>query len=261
MNTNLIVTIMTGEDPSFYYAKKSFKDYAKKVNADFLCIDKVPKDLYPFYKSTNFLDALFAKLNLGKLLLKYERILYLDGDILITPHAKNIFNVYKDSNKLYMFNEGLLSDRKKELNIISNRLNKPIKDRNYFNAGVILFSKNINFLQKIRIQDLEYFFKESPWFDQTYINFKYRLNNLKIKSLDYSFNRMGGYQDNNKRFSASFIHYAGNAYCNKKQRPIYMINDYCHLYGYSLSFKEKIIFSFYFFKMRLIRIKNKLKFI
>lgn len=259
MRKNLIVTIMMGDDPSFYFAKKSFKDYANKVNADFLCIDKVHKKLYPFYKSNNLLDALFEKLNLGIFLKKYERILYLDGDILITPHAQNIFNVYKDPNKLYMFNEGLLSNRSKELNIISSRLKKPIKDRNYFNAGVILFSRNINFLQKIRIQDLEYFFKKSNWFDQTYINFKYRLNNLKIGSLDYEFNRIGGYRDNNKRFSANFIHYAGNVYCNKKMRPIYMLKDYCYLYNYSLTSKEKINFAAQYLKIRTLRIFYKFK--
>lgn len=260
MKPNLIVTIMTGGDPSFPYAKKSFEDYAKKVNADFLCIDKIEEKLYPFYKSNNLTNALFKKLNLGFYLKRYKRILYIDGDILITPHAKNIFDVYKNPNKIYMFNEGLLTNRQKELELISNRLREPIKDKNYFNAGVILFSRNINFLQQLRLNDLEYFYNTSNWFDQTYINFEYRFNNLKIQSLDYGFNRMGGFHNNEDRFSGNFIHYAGNGYCNKKQRPKYMLMDYCNLYNYSLSPNEKIIFTVKYLKLRICRILNKFKF-
>jgi hypothetical protein len=40
---------------------------------------------------------------------------------------------------------------------------------------------------------------------------------------------------NEERFLASFIHYAGNGYCPKKQRPILMLKDYCHLYHYYFS--------------------------
>ncbi|NDH10089.1 MAG: hypothetical protein EBY16_10910, partial [Gammaproteobacteria bacterium] len=103
MKKRLIVTIMLGNDPSFHFVKKSFKSYAKKVNADFLCITKASSILKP--KNNNnklFFDALFQKVSLGSLSDEYERVLYLDADILITPHAKNIFDVYKDDSQVYM---------------------------------------------------------------------------------------------------------------------------------------------------------------
>ena len=31
---------MLGKDPSYYFAKKTFEEYAKKVNAKFICIDR-----------------------------------------------------------------------------------------------------------------------------------------------------------------------------------------------------------------------------
>ena len=263
MKKRLIVTIMLGKDPSFHFVKKSFKNYAKKVNADFLCITKASSILKPNNNNNNnklFFDALFQKINLGSLSDKYERVLYLDADILITPHAKNIFDVYKDDSKLYMYNEGLFADRTSELTLISNRLHQPIKDKNYFNAGVILLPNHSSFLQAIRLHDLEYFVSNSNWFDQTYINFKYRFNKIKVSHLSEEFNRMGSSKNIDNRFLASFIHYAGNSYCPKKQRSIFMLNDYCNLYNYQLTINEKITFAIQYGQQRLMRIKNKFMF-
>jgi len=265
MKKRLIVTIMLGKDPSFEFVKRSFKEYAKKVNADFLCITKSSAILKPNNNNNNnnnklFFDALFQKISLGDLSDNYERVLYLDADILITPHAKNIFDICNDDSKLYMFNEGVLSNREKELDLISTRLHKTIKDKNYFNAGVILFPKNNNFLKAIRIHDLEYFVSKSSWFDQTYINFKARVNKIPTSFLNREFNRLGKDGDNEKRFESSFIHYAGNGYCQRKNRPIFILNDYCNLYNYSLTVQEKIIFTMQYALQRFNRLKNKLKF-
>jgi len=260
MKKRLIVTIMLGKDPSFEFVKRSFKEYAKKVNADFLCITKSSAILKPNNNNKLFFDALFQKISLGDLSDNYERVLYLDADILITPHAKNIFDICNDDSKLYMFNEGVLSNREKELDLISTRLHKTIKDKNYFNAGVILFPKNNNFLKAIRIHDLEYFVSKSSWFDQTYINFKARVNKIPTSFLNREFNRLGKDGDNEKRFESSFIHYAGNGYCQRKNRPIFILNDYCNLYNYSLTVQEKIIFTMQYALQRFNRLKNKLKF-
>ena len=256
MKKRLIVTIMLGKDPSFEFVKRSFKEYAKKVNADFLCITK-PSAILKSNKNKLFFEALFQKISLGHLSDNYERVLYLDADILITPHAKNIFDICNDHSKLYMFNEGVLSNREKELDLISTRLRKTIKDKNYFNVGVILFPKNNNFLKAIRIHDLEYFVSKTGWFDQTYINFKSRVNNIPVVSLDRKFNRIGNGADNDKRFEGFFIHYAGNGYCPRKQRPKFIINDYCYLYNYSMSTKERFTFKIQYANQRLKRIINK----
>lgn len=258
MKKNLIVTIMFGSDPSFYFAKKSFMDYAKKVDADFICLTEYSGDFESISKSNILHEALFEKLALGRFLKKYQRILYLDGDILITPKAKNIFIEYPDLNKVYMLNEGLLSDRKEELSLIANRIKKPIQDINYFNAGVILFSNGAKFLQSILTKDLQFFYDSSHWFDQTYINYISRFNKLNVVSLDGNFNRMALLGSPEKRFSANFIHYAGNGYCSKKTRPKLMINDYCALYNYKLNPKEKLIYICGYVLLRLKRLLAKI---
>ena len=62
MKKRLIVTIMLGKDPSFEFVKRSFIEYAKKVNADFLCITK-PSAILKSNNNNNklFFDALFQK--------------------------------------------------------------------------------------------------------------------------------------------------------------------------------------------------------
>jgi len=258
MKKNLIVTIMFGSDPSFYFAKKSFVDYAKKVDADFLCITEYSGDFESLSKSNMLHEALFEKISLGRFLKKYQRVLYIDGDILITPHAKNIFNEYPNLDEVYMLNEGLLSDRKEELRLIASRINKPINDRNYFNAGVILFSSGTKFLQTVLIKDLQFFYNSSHWFDQTYINYICRVNELNVISLNGNFNRMALVGSPDTRFSADFIHYAGNGYCSKKTRPKLMFNDYCALYNYKPKLKERLIYIYGYILLRVKRLLAKI---
>ena len=259
MKKRLIVTIMFGKDPSYYFAKKTFEEYAKKVNAEFICLDR-PSHIFKLTHknhSKNALNALLEKISLGSFTKEYTQILYIDADILITPHAEDIFALNETETSLHMFNEGLTSDRSSELNLISSLLETPVKDKNYFNAGVILFPSALDFLTSIKIHELEIFLKKSSWFDQTYVNFKVRYRNLRVKNLDRQFNYMSQKEGNEERFLASFIHYAGNGYCPKKQRPLYMLNDYCYLYKYSMSIKESITFKIQYANQRLKRIINK----
>jgi lipopolysaccharide biosynthesis glycosyltransferase len=261
MKKRLIVTIMFGKDPSYYFAKKTFESYAKKVNADFICLER-PSHIFQSTNKNynkNALDALFEKISLGTFANKYDQVLYIDADILITPHAEDIFILNANKSAIHMFNEGLISDRSRELTLISNYLKDPVKDNNYFNAGVILFPSTVDFLTSIRIYELEQFFTSSSWFDQTYVNFKVRFRQLHVENLEQKFNCMAQKNGNEKRFLASFIHYAGNGYCHKKQRPVFMLSDYCHLYNYSLSVKEKTIFVIHYANQRFMRIIRKFR--
>ena len=129
--------------------------------------------------------------------------------------------------------------------------------KDYFNAGVILFSKKSSFLNHIDKNALIYFFNQSNFFEQTYMNYLYRRDALNFFSIDQSFNCMS-VKKNSNRFLADFIHYAGNGYCPKKQRPILILKDYCTLYRYQISLKERIDFIFQYTHMRILKVINKL---
>ena len=113
---------MLGKDPSYYFAKKTFEEYAKKVNAKFICIDR-PSHIFQLTNknySRNAVNALLEKISLGSFSREYDQILYIDADILITPHAEDIFALNEAKSSLYMFNEGLTADRSGELSLISS---------------------------------------------------------------------------------------------------------------------------------------------
>ena len=250
MNKRLIVTIMLGRDPSYHFVRKSFEAYASRVGADLVCIREHSGD-YDFVseKKSLFLKAIFEKLNLEKYLRYYERVLYLDADILITPGARDIFDVYSDPRNIYMLDEGAVSCRRRELDLISEHLGRPIHDPHYFNAGVILISRESGFLGFVDNDVLTFLAKNSNFPEQTYMAYSFHKKGSSIKTILPEFNRMGifgdgdGDGDGDKRLLASFIHYAGNSYCRKKHRARTIMRDYCRIYRYTPTLAERIRFA------------------
>jgi len=84
----------------------TIKDYANKINADFLIITET--DLkYPHY----------AKFEIKSLLDKYDRVLYLDSDILINPNSPDIFNIVSE-DKIGMLDESVLGYHNKFIDFL-----------------------------------------------------------------------------------------------------------------------------------------------
>ena len=83
---NAIVTLSIGDkyQEVAEVAKKHMAVYAKKINADFVVIDKVIKNIKGGTPH-------FEKAQIEDLLQMYERVAYFDIDILIRSWAPNIF--------------------------------------------------------------------------------------------------------------------------------------------------------------------------
>jgi len=250
-NKNAIVTIMTGVDPSYAYALKSFKHYGQKVGADVIVLHREAKS-FKGLRCFDFSKKAWAqKFLLPKFLQDYERVLYLDADIVVHPHAPDLFATYSDPQKIYMFNEGRIEDRAQEWDLI-HQLNGA-REAFYYNAGVILFSRESRFLLEVEEKAVEFFLQRSKYYEQTYFNFYIAKHKLAHQSIDEKFNRMIISGAKEKRFEAFFIHHAGGAYSNRsKFRFLTLIEDYCLLYQHKLSWKEKgqIFFSALGFYLR-----------
>lgn len=237
-----IFSIMIGNDPSFFYTRKIFEIYAKKVGADLIICDRLEYGL-----DLNTKDVIDKKLiqsremseifSINNLFSKYDRILYLDADILITPNARNIFDDYPDRNIIYMFDEGLLDRKYCVQNIMSFLPCKsrwPIKHLLpcYYNAGVILCSKESNLFQYVDIKELQIcYYNSVPHYPQTYINYIIVNYDLRVESIDIKYNRMWRFGFQKDRFEANFIHYAGQGYSlTKSEKYKTIISDYYYLY-------------------------------
>jgi lipopolysaccharide biosynthesis glycosyltransferase len=212
---------------------RSVQNYCTKYNIDYIYSNQI---------RIHGPHLMFEKLQILEILQNdtFDRILYLDTDIIITPKARNIFSIYNSPDYFYAFDENMNKsgmDRENEIHehLINmywpkNKYNK----KQYFNAGVMLFSKK-SVKNILNISDL---LKDIPNWpniysmgDQTSINYWIVKNNVPFHTLEYSFNRMdlGGCPDpQEERFDADFIHYAGAGYGDKHNN---MIRDWNKLYG------------------------------
>jgi hypothetical protein len=227
---NLILTISCGDvyNNISVLTHPVLKSYANKIGADFLCISELT-----ISKSTPH----WEKFQIFDLLNKYERILFVDSDIIIREDCPNLFDVVS-KDKLGVFNEASFTDRSKELLIDCCKMyNQTLIgwDSKYYNTGVMVISRIHKYLFKK--PELEY----CSFYEQTYINMmiakEVNSGSLKIHELDYVFNRMNCTDKftGEPRQASYIIHYAGGnpvivIDLIKKDLEIWKINSGKHEY-------------------------------
>lgn len=255
-----IFTIKIGDNPNWNYCIKSQIEYCKKYKINYHIIDSFK--IYWRWGPNPTANFYFEKLQVVDLFLNSytDQILYLDSDILITPHARNIFELYNDPNTYYGFDESMdigiqgstmfgttddIMNRdpyvKTVINVAPNWKKNTRGKYIYYNMGVMLFGRgclgvfgNTNKVLELKDTPRIYDFN-----DQTYFNAIIQKHNIPNESIDYSFNRMhlGKYDPNKERYKADFIHYAGQCLYNidgeysEEGKRKAVIKDYNHFYG------------------------------
>jgi len=241
-----IYTIMIGDHPMFRYTRYSMEKYAQRVNADLIVRTQRLLDVLGDKGNLSITTACAEKFFIEDLLNIYDRVLYLDGDILIHPNAPNIFDAYQNLNKVYMLNEGAHEDRSQCAITITQKLNyKGTWEKNaensfvYYNAGVILCSKESNFLNYKSLNEFKFMYRKVQHHDQTYFNYLIQKYKIPNESIDYRFNRMDLFRNFEKRFEGYFIHYAGMGYStHPNKKPETVAKDFERLYG--IRVKEQV---------------------
>jgi len=196
---NLVLTISIGD----YYNEvskltlPSIKAYAEKIGADFINISEFNK---------YYITQKWNKFHIHELLNKYNRIIYLDIDILVRDDCPNLFDVVPE-NKLGMFNEGRYVPRFEFLEQASEYYEEPLKKWNgtFYNSGVMVISRMHKQIFKLpRGQD----FVET---DQPYINLRILNDKVEMFGLDYKYNRMDILDTicGVSRLDSYIVHYAG----------------------------------------------------
>ncbi len=143
MSKNLVFTETSGLVFGEFapYTVPLMKSYADKIGADFLYDQKERKLKFP----------LFGKYKIFDLLEEYDRILFLDIDILIRPDSPDLFELVP-TDHFAAFCEGAwctdaeLTARQSYINKIANTYNIDCSNFDmtcdYFNAGMFLVDKN-----------------------------------------------------------------------------------------------------------------------
>lgn len=200
---NLVLTIAIGDDYRRIASltHPTFRAYADRIGASFHCISGV-------LLSEN--SPIWEKFQIYDLLGKYDRILYVDSDILISLDAPDLFQLVP---QLYLglFEEGHCTDRPIELiqdAALAYGEDMPQCDGKYYNAGVIMASRchrDVFIPPEKQIQT-------SCFIDQDYINLRIAKSGFDIFSLDHRFNHMSCSAGD--RLQSYFIHYAGGGWCD-----------------------------------------------
>jgi hypothetical protein len=200
----LILTIAQGNlySEMAFLTHPTIKAYADRIGAEFKVINE---------KKISSTSIHWEKFQIFDLLNIYDRILFVDTDIIIREDAPNLFDIVP-KDKLGMFNEAPWTLRSRELMIdVCKQYGVILSnwDGRYFNTGVMVISRAHKYLFKK--PDLEYF----SFYEQTYLNMRIAefviKEELKIFELEYRFNRMTCMDrfTGEERFASYFIHYAG----------------------------------------------------
>lgn len=189
----------------------SISSYAKKIGADFIVIDEKTDGL-PHY----------LKFKLNKLLKKYDRIMYIDTDIIVREDSPNIFDEVP-ADCVGVFEEGRFAERANGMNYFlqENGIDPKTWDKKYYNTGVMVVSKeHANMFIKPLVE-------HNHFFEQSYINLLFSVFKTKIHSLDYKFNRMYIMDKltGEERHDSYFLHYAGCNLLMSKEALFKMIVD------------------------------------
>jgi hypothetical protein len=193
-----IVTLNIGEKYSAIaeLTHPTIKKYAEKIGADFIIIDK-----QEISKTT----PQWEKYRLYFLLNTYDRIIYLDTDLLIRDDCPNLFDIIPE-DRIGLFDESRFTDRKGLVKSMAESFGKDIKSYSkYYNTGVMVLSRQHKFLF-VKPED-----ETNNFYEQTYFNYSLAIQKTRVKELDYKFNRMTCLDSflGISRLDSFIIHYAG----------------------------------------------------
>lgn len=178
----------------------------ENVNIEFVdlnyYIDKVKDKLYTrdYYSKTTYF-----RLFIPELYPQYDKVLYLDIDIVILSDIADLYNIDMENNLVAAAPDDVIQT----IEVFQNYAEKVVgvaDYKNYFNAGVLLM--NLDELRKFKFQEKFLYLLSTVKFsvaqDQDYLN---RLCKGRVKLIENTWDRMPIGGDTVKREDIHLIHY------------------------------------------------------
>lgn len=205
----LITTLVIGEEIEALsaYTLPTMEDYALRVGADFKVMGKtgISETLSPYYEKNQIFDFFD----------EYEKVLYIDSDILVSPDAPDLFSLHDGDRVMAIEVENVYKAATNEKNALNNTLGEVEWTAKYFNSGVVLFTEKYKSLLNTtdglidKWIDAKKNGQVSGLNDQSIFNYRVNQQSIPMQYVDHSFNYTKAWGSFNKRFSKYFIHYAG----------------------------------------------------
>lgn len=209
MSNIAIVTMTIGDEAESigHYSLPTMRAYAKRCNADFILLEQssLGREFNAFYE----------KCQVAKLLEHYERVLYLDADILVLPDSPDVFAMVPADRFGAVSVDSVFRHLERSKRLTQQVLGTIDWNQPYFNAGVMLVSRAQQALVAVESEIIDRWHRgvlalgEGSFHDQDLYN--YRLNALGLPLFDMgrAFNFTRAWGDFHQRFAQSFVHYAG----------------------------------------------------
>lgn len=183
----------------------TIKAYAQRIGAEPIAISP-PEGSWEQHYPKN--SPAWLKLNLANYIEKFDRVMFVDIDCLISPKCPNLFEIVPETH-LGAFMEGMITDRLGSFAAAMdfwypNLVIKKAYKNEYFNSGVMVLSKahRTVFQMPEKITD--------NFNEQGYLNAQAFVNGVPIHHLDFRFNRMSlTDQTGEDRHGSYVVHWAG----------------------------------------------------
>ncbi|MDJ0798530.1 MAG: glycosyltransferase [Calothrix sp. MO_167.B12] len=187
-----IVTLCIGEEYKLgEITHPLLKSYADKIGADFIVISE---------SKINLGNHNFEKFQIYELFEKYSRIIYLDTDIIVTPECPNLFEIVPQEifgaffvSEYTYFHDGAIKK-------IQDKLGNIGWARKYFNAGVMVASKQHRNIFSKENGLLEWSKESGAFYDQTLFNYTIQRLEIPVYDIGYKFNHTTDPQNSILRF-------------------------------------------------------------
>lgn len=199
------------------------QNYAKKCNAEFIIINKKKINLGTFH------NEIFQ---CYEILDKYDRIAYIDTDVIINPITPNIFNTVPESMIGLIF-EDIGPDkwnRRDDIKQVQKEFGNVGWEKGYLNNGFFVVSKIHKDIFKI---DPDKFWNKLGY-DDVQMGYNIHKYGFEVFQLPYKYNHISLFSMFGKNWLKSFIlHYAGRGFYRRMPKEEQMKRDLEILNNYS----------------------------
>ena len=234
---NALITLSIGLSEAERVSHEIFRAYAEKHQLAFEVISEPKFRIQPNWFRKRRVWYHIEKFQLFEALERYNRVLFLDSDILLDVDCPNLFEQVPEGSLGCVYDDRGAEawKRKAELERISRKLGKfEVEGYRYFNSGVMVLDSSLKSLFRM---DRKAFIR-GRWPEQTLLNYRVLKEGVPVHELDDQFNflpNMDDWERPEKRHAAKIVHYASQEAKSRMQEDLHE-----KLSGWGLSGKTEI---------------------
>lgn len=212
MNSQVIASLCVGPDPAYRLCVSLQKAYAKRYGHDYVLFEDEVFRARPNWIKKRRVGFHLEKFQVLTLLEKYERVFFMDADVIPSIQAPDLFAVVGSGFWGCVPEPPSANDWKfaADLCKFEKRLGKlpDTSPGTYFNSGILVFDRAHSPIWEWKREEV----LSSRWPEQTLLNYRIQKSRTSVQFLDWRYNftpQVGeDWKNEQLRRSQFFIHYA-----------------------------------------------------